>query len=354
MNQQRIYDFFVADSKSRWRASSVSIGVGTIVGAVSAISGDGRALTLGATIATTSIAYILQVWLYGRKTSATPANPTPYPYRLKAMGIALATLTALVVLFSIPASSVEAAILNRRLQALTDGGVLGNDRAKTIKNCLDFATERAVSLSPTTMTQVSKTIRESVTQNPNSPSVLGAASSLVEYSKKTNSPGWSSLGRFIIEIGTLSFPLSQRQEHLQEIIDLATAALLANPPDTLGIPQDPRLYVGDDVRETAMLYIDLVDERANAYYDAGQFANAIVDCQYGLRLSTPKALWVPSLFRIMVASYLHLGRVDKALEASGEYQQRVGDSRLLKILEANRSDPDRALAEVLKQWPDLR
>ena len=68
-------------------------------------------------------------------------------------------------------------------------------------------------------------------------------------------------------------------------------------------------------------------------------------------MSPPAPIWMADTFRLMVASYLRLGGIDGAIAASAEFAQRTGDSSLINIVVANRSDPSRAVTEIGIKFP---
>ncbi len=344
------YEFFARDHRSRRRALLVAVGVGIVGGIISIISGQSNLAFGAVTVIATSVTFWTEVWWYCRKpkSHAFTQERTKPVQQPSHRNLVIVTVGLVIAVSAITFDSrLGAAVLNRRLLALTQDGELPDDRAKIVKNCLDVAAaDKRVKLTPETFTQVQKTIAVRLSEDPVSPAAIGAAKSLSEYSRKPGLFGnMSKLRGAVIEMGLSQSPLFSPRDP-QEIINEFTPFLKANPPALFGIPDDPRQASTDDAKEAVFYYTNLLLGRARAFYELGEFENAIADCRTVAKISPPKPIWVPDIFRLMVAAYLRLGNIDEAIAASAEFAQRTGNSSLLNIVVSNRSDPSRALAEI--------
>jgi tetratricopeptide (TPR) repeat protein len=98
--------------------------------------------------------------------------------------------------------------------------------------------------------------------------------------------------------------------------------------------------------------------RAETRYGLGDFAGAIEDYRrvLGMYQQSFSLSDFGTYFAIMILSYLQLGDMEAALKSSAELAQRTGDSRAMRIyqiVEANRADPQAALAQVRQAFSGI-
>jgi tetratricopeptide (TPR) repeat protein len=127
---------------------------------------------------------------------------------------------------------------------------------------------------------------------------------------------------------------------LERAISLVTLGLWLTPP---------RWLVSESPISENMYRVELLQRRADAYYGLGSFQESIDDSKNALSIAPRVGATVSSSYINLVMAHLKMSDVPRAEIAVREWIERDHDpraERILTVLEANRSDPQSALAEL--------
>jgi tetratricopeptide (TPR) repeat protein len=141
----------------------------------------------------------------------------------------------------------------------------------------------------------------------------------------------------ILSIETSALVERGTPEYLRQAIPLLTLGLQLDPPEWV-VALDPRM--------ATMYKVEQLEKRAFSYYGLGNFNNAIDDTREALTLAPPAAFPVPSLYLMMIRSYLQLGVTETASAVASEWLSKTGNplaSEVRRVIRENRTNPERAL-----------
>jgi tetratricopeptide (TPR) repeat protein len=128
---------------------------------------------------------------------------------------------------------------------------------------------------------------------------------------------------------------------LERAISLVTLGLWLKPP---------RWLVSESPLFENMYRVELLQRRSIAYYQLGAFKESAGDSKEALSIAPTASPEVLPLYTNLVAAHLKMGDVPGAEKAAREWIERDHDpraQRVLAVLEANRSNPQSALAELV-------
>ena len=146
----------------------------------------------------------------------------------------------------------------------------------------------------------------------------------------------------IISIETTALLRLGTIEDLKRVVQLETLGLQISPSQWLF-----SLTPGIDIIYRA----EQLGRRAAAYYSLGDLDNGIADSTDALNLVPRTAALVSSLSAGIVIAYLRKGDTEKAMKFASSWYERNHDprsARTLQVLKSNQSNPQEALAEIMR------
>lgn len=177
----RFDNFLDHDDHARDEAAKFSSLVGIAVFLCARLLLKITGQTLGwLTIVAVALGYGYRVWCYCRRSQVV-YEPHHQPF-LVPRRLAMGTTSAAILAFFVadPPAVVEAAIIDRRLLALTRNPPLSPDQAERLSNNLRTATLGPVPLPTKTLIAV----REVIVKSPPAPATASAANSLMQYGRE--------------------------------------------------------------------------------------------------------------------------------------------------------------------------
>jgi hypothetical protein len=293
----RLDQLLETDSRSRWRIIFVSAAAIAIWGILSELRGVSvHEAQVNATICG-AVIFVLQVSFYCARSAKSQIQLewiAAVPRRL------VMTAAAVFVLAMIPAPRLEAAILDRRLRALTRDKNLSPEQAKEVGSALDVAAMGRIKLPDSTRVQVYQALKGAGLAHPDSAPIVESANSLVRYTREvTFAPArepkavtGSTEARDALRLGSSSamsvlsgpptVPTARRDDAAKAVSELTRAIELANG-------QDRDILIGARTMR-ALMYLYLLNP-TNALEDA-----EALEAEGGTDLSNVLAIEGTALF----------------------------------------------------------
>lgn len=183
----RLNQFLDVDDAARDRAALLSSVAGIVAFVVAKVLLDLNGKALGwLTFGAVGSVYLIRVWWYCSTSQRQPVRAERF---LVPRRFAMAAVSAaILVLFRLaPPTVVEAAMLDRKLRALTRDQTLSPEQAKELGSLLDSATAGAIKMPEETQTQVYWAVKKSALEYPSSQPFVDAAEGIIRYTRTLES-----------------------------------------------------------------------------------------------------------------------------------------------------------------------
>jgi hypothetical protein len=265
----RLNQFLDVDDAARDRAALLSSVAGIVAFVLGKVLLDMNGKSLGwLTFGAVGSAYLTRLWWYCSTSQRQPVRTDRFlvPRRF-AMG---AASIAILILFSIaPPDVVEAAMLDRKLRALTQDQKLSPEQAEEVGSLLDAAAKGPIKLPEGTRVQVYRAIKNSWLEYPTSRPFVDAAEGIVRYTRTVEPPpldpqvsnsagsseAWAVYRRGVayalaVHSGGMHLPTPKAEDALRAIAEFTRTIELATGPENRKLLSEALL-----MRATMHLYL---------------------------------------------------------------------------------------------------